>query len=153
MEENIMKKILVIILLAGYCIAGTASKPASWVASKDGKIDIKRMAIGISRARLVTTEGKKMLLPVDQITAYSIDGKVFEKMPLYKDGKQTGKTAFMELIKTRNGLGIYQYVSTAPASYDIYKAFVFKGDQLELELDAKSLPNACNFFAVKGVLK
>lgn len=148
-----MKKILVLILLAGYCIAGTASKPASWVASKDGKIDVKRMAIGISRARIVTTDGKKMFLPIEQISAYSINGKVFERMPLYKDGKQTGKTAFMELIKTRNGLGIYQYVATTTASYDLYRAFVFKGDQLELELDAKSLPNACNFFAVRGEIK
>jgi hypothetical protein len=153
MEENIMKKILVLVLLAGYCIAGIASKPASWVSTNNGKIDAKKMAVGIKRARIVTTDGKTMLLPLDQINAYSIDGRVFENMPLYKDGKPTGKTAFMELIKSRNGLAIYQYVSSAPIDYDIYEAFVYKGAQLQLELDEKTLPNACNFFAVKGEVK
>jgi hypothetical protein len=153
MEVKIMKKILVLFLLAGYCIAGIASKPASWVTTKDGRIDTKKLAIGISRARIITTEGKKVLLPLDQINAYALNGKVYQKMPLYKDGKPTGKTAFMELIKTRSGLGIYQYVAIAPSNYDVYKAYVYKGDKLQLELDAKSLPNACNFFAVKGVVK
>jgi hypothetical protein len=148
-----MKKILVFVLLAGYCIAGIASKPASWVTTQNGRMDIKRLAIGISRARIVTTEGKKIFIPLDQIDAYTMNGKVYQKMPLYKDGKATGKTAFMELIKTRSGLGIYQYVSQTPANADVYKAFVYKGDKLQLDLDDKTLPNACNFFAVKGIVK
>jgi hypothetical protein len=153
MEEFAMKKIFVIVLLAGYCLTGIASKPAAWVNSKTGKIDIKKIALSGTKARIVLNDGKKMILPIDQVLAYSVDGKIFEHMPLYKNGKATGKTAFMELIKTRSGLGIYQYSYWDMSSDPVYKAFVYKGDQMELELDQKTLPNVCKFFAVKGVIK
>ncbi len=94
-----MKKLFILLLAAGYCLAGIAAEPAgSWIMSKSGKMNMKSISFGISNARIVLESGKVLKLPIEQISSYSVEGKIFDKMPLYKFGKPTGETAFMELI-------------------------------------------------------
>ena len=68
----------------------------------------------------------------------------------YKNGKPTGHKQFMELIKVNGGLSLYKTTTfnadlgTAVDQYNVYK-----GEDLYLALDNKSIPNVFNFFNVK----
>jgi hypothetical protein len=153
-----MKKLFVLFLILGYCLNGIAIKPTGgWVVSNASRMDIKRVHFGVAKARIVLADGEKKSVPIDQLSSYSIDGKVFDKLPLYKNGKPTGHTVFMELVKTRGDYSLYKYTyidnDLIPQYENVKKAFVFNGDKLQLEVDEKTLPDVCNFFGLKGAIE
>jgi len=146
-----MKKLFAFILAAAYCIAGIAHEPyVIRVDSKSGKLDCKRVNIGITNARIVLDNGEKIILPVDEINSYSLNDKMFTKLPLHKNGQPTGKMAFMELVKTRGDLSFYRYgrydTESMHPSELVYDYFVFSGNKLHLELNNATLPSVCKFF-------
>jgi hypothetical protein len=99
-------------------------------------------------------DGKKMVLPLDQINSYSLDGKVFNKLNLYKDGKPTNRMVFMELLKTRDGSSLYKYYRTNIESpYDCY--YIYRGDQfcfaLDESMEPKKIKNLFRYFGIQAV--
>jgi hypothetical protein len=79
---------------------------------------------------------------------------VFDRKMVYKNGKPTGHTQFMELMKERDGLSLYkatEFNEDLGAGVDKYT--VYKGEDLYLALDQRSLPNVFLFFHVKWTTK
>lgn len=153
-----MKKIAFFISAAMFLsYAAIASSPATWIASKDGRIPAEKVKVGLNKAKIVLENGEKTMLPVDDLNAYSINGKVFEKKTYYKDGKATDKEEFMELISYSNGLKLlkhveYDYDAIIPGS-PIYKFYVYRNNELHLALTPKSMPTVMDFFGVSWSYK
>jgi hypothetical protein len=150
-----MKKLFVFLMVAGYCLSGRAGEPAkSSVITDAGKMDAKRVEVGTTKARIVLVTGEKKSIPIDQLSSYIINGTVFNKVPLYKNGKSTGRSVFMELVKTRDGFNLYKYeywdIESAKPYEKIKTAYLFNGDKFQMQLDEKTLADVCNFFGLKG---
>jgi hypothetical protein len=97
-----MKKLMVLLVTAGYCLASMAKEPiGSWILSNSGKMDVKKINMGAFKARIVLENGKKLTIPVDQLDTYSVNGKIFNKMPLYKFGKPSGEWVSWNSLVTR----------------------------------------------------
>jgi hypothetical protein len=104
-----MKKGVIFFTAILLCVSGMARDLGTyWVVSGVGRIDCKRINLGINKARVVLTNGQKAAIHYNDISSYSADGKVFVKLRLYEDNKATNKLAFMEQIKTWNNLGLYK---------------------------------------------
>jgi len=157
MEDLVMKKLFILLLVVGYCFASISSEPAgSWILSNAGKMNMKKISIGVSKARIVLENGSKLTIPIDQISSYSLNGKVFNKLPLYKDGKSTGQMVFMELIKSSGETSLYKYGMTddfVSPNLQVrnYNYFLYNGDKLQQELDQKSLPDIFKSFGITCV--
>ncbi len=157
MEDVVMKRLFFLLLAVGYCLASISAEPAgSWILSNTGKLNMKKISFGVSNARIVLENGKKLTIPVEQISSYSINGKVFNKLPLYKEGKSTGQMAFMELVKTKGELSLYKYGMTDDfVSPDLqvrtYNYLLYNGDKLQQELDQKSMPDIFKSFGITCV--
>jgi hypothetical protein len=133
--EDVMKKALFLLLTLGFCFAGIANPPVdSWIISKEGKMNCKQTA---------------------QINSYSLDGKLFNKLNLYIDGKVTNRMVFMELVKTRGGSSLYKYYR-----FDVdqphYCYYIYNGNQfcyaLDGSMDSKKLKNLFRYFGLRAVL-
>jgi hypothetical protein len=152
MEGLIMKKLLVLFVAIGYCLAGIAHEPVdSWVISKEGRMDCKRILVGSFKARIMLQNGEKLILPIDQINSYSLDGRVFNKVEHYRDGNFTNKKVFMELLGTRDGFCLYKHNNcNLESPHDSY--YVYKGDQycfaLDQSLSPKRIKNVINYFSL-----
>jgi hypothetical protein len=143
-----MKKIFTLVLATCYCFMGFADDPAgSWVISNEGKIEGKKINIRDTKTTLLLENGKKINIPNDQIKSYSINGRVFKKLPLYLDGKITNQFVFMELVKDQNDMTLYRYNTS---NYNPYLKMVsyllYKGDQLVFQYDERSHHCALNKF-------
>ncbi|MFO7371285.1 MAG: hypothetical protein R6X09_13560 [Bacteroidales bacterium] len=149
-----MKKIAFFISAAMFLsYAAIASSPESWVVSEDGRIPAEKVKIGFNKAKIVLENGEKTILPFDNLHAYSLNGKVFEKKPYYKDGEATGEEVFMQLISYSNGLKLfkhveYDYEAIIPG-IPVNKFYVYRNNELHLALDQKSLPTVMDFFSVR----
>ena len=134
------KKLFFLLSLAGYCLISIAGTPdSSWIVSNEGKFIVSKMSIRDTKARLVLENGKKMIIAIDQIKVYSLDGKVFKKLPLYIDGKCTNQMVFMELVKAKGELMLYKHSSWSyNPNKKITNFLLYNGDQLLMEYDEKS---------------
>jgi hypothetical protein len=154
-----MKKSIVLFSIILFCLSGIAKDlSASWVLTTEGKMNCKKINIGYNKARVVLENGQKKTIPVDLINSYTLNGKVFNKLPLYQVGKQTNKMVFMELIKTKSDLSLYkyEYFNYGRSAYDfkdlnakLFSYFLYdNGRKLLMELDEKSLLNVCKLFGL-----
>jgi hypothetical protein len=148
-----MKKLVVLVSATVFCLSAMALPSEKSNAAGGERLNCKKVSIGTKKARMTLTNGDKMVMPIDQLEAYQLDGAFFEKKELFFNGKPTGKVAFMELLKTRGDLSLYRNVvwDAGIAGADKRRAdyYVYRGDELYLTANAKALPNALNFFGVK----
>ena len=155
MEDLVMKKALLFVLTIGFCLAGIANPPAdAWVISKEGKLNCKQIHVGPYKARVQLHDGSKVVLPVDQINSYSQDGKLYNKLTLYIDGKPTNRMVFMELLKSRGGSSLYKCfrIDTETPHYCYY---IYKGNQfcyaLDDSMDAKKIKDLFRYYGFKAI--
>jgi hypothetical protein len=82
-----------------------------------------------------------------------MNGNIYEKMMVYSKGKPTGEMAFMQLIASRDGYKLYRNVEydydAAQPFAPIDKFYVFKGKDLHLALDEKTIPPVFNFYGLE----
>lgn len=127
-----MKKLFILVLAVAYSIISMAQGlTGSWVQTSEGKLDCKKISVNSQIAKLVLENGEKKAIPIVQITSYSDNGKVFNKMPYYDRGTPV-RMVFMELLKSReDGLSLYKYKNQ---NGDIDE-FIYKGDVLHMYVD------------------
>jgi hypothetical protein len=150
-----MKKLAILISGALFSLAGIAAEPSdTWVISGKDRISCEKVNLGIAKARLTLDNGEKMTMPLNQIDSYAENGMVFHRKLIYKNGKPTGDTKLMQLMKFKDGLSLYKTIifdedlGSAVNQYTVYK-----GEDLYLALDNKSIPSVFNFFNVKWAYK
>jgi len=80
----------------------------SWYSCDKDIFYCKTFEIGTFRARIVFEDGTRKYIPKNSVTSYSINGKIFEKIYLIKNGKLSKKYHFMELISSYGHLRIYR---------------------------------------------
>lgn len=148
-----MKKLFVISILVLATIASFSSDiPETWI-NTGTRLDCREINLGYKTAKAVLTNGEKISIPVSSIKSYSVNGRQFVKMPLFKNNKNSGESKFMELLKTRDELGLYRLeISQVTADWTnktvvsapdgkLYFYYLYKDDKLYMELDNRSLPN------------
>ncbi len=150
MEDLIMKKLIVLFSVVLFCLSGISRDlGASWIVTGEGKIDCKKITLGYSKARVVLENGDKKAISLSAISSYSLNGKVFTRLPLYENGKPTGQSAFMELIKDCYGFSLYKYeYSNTNLNGKISSFFLYDGNRLHLALDEKSMSNIFDHFKI-----
>jgi hypothetical protein len=146
-----MKKLFALVSVAMFTVAGFAANPkTSWVTSENRIMSIKKIRFGSENAFVVLSNGEKMTIPKANLDIYAINGKVYEKKSLYKDGKPTGETAYMELIRFRSGHTLYKnfeysHESQFPSQL-VERYYVYRSENMHLALDEKSIPSVFSFF-------
>jgi hypothetical protein len=149
-----MKKLLFISIFVLAAMASFGRDiPETWINTGANRLDCQEINLGYKTARVVLTNGEKISVPVSSIQSYSVNGRQFVKMPLFKNNKASGDSKFMELLKTRGELSLYR-LEISQMTADItnkevvtdpngkfYFYYLYKDDKLYLEMDNKSLPN------------
>lgn len=148
-----MKKLIAMFSVAMIALAGFASSPAAWIASEEGRMQVEKIRIGVNTARITLENGEKIVMPLDKLESYSLHGKIYEKRMVYDNGKPTGEMAYMQLISSRNGFKLFrnaEFDYDAPQPFTaVDKFYVFKGDDLYLALDEKSIPSVFSFYGLE----
>jgi hypothetical protein len=149
-----MKKSIVVLCAVLLSLAGFSAIPGvKLVVTNEGTVKCQKISLGVKNAHIILENGEKSIIPVEHINSYIAEGKQFDNLELYKDGKSANKMVFMELVKSRGDLSLYKYEAHDYDSYtpsDTYSTFyVYRGGKLYLEITDKSLPNVFQFFDVK----
>lgn len=154
-----MKKAMFTLLLMLVCMAGIAKELDYYVIVTGEKLYCTKIRLGAVNTTAVLENGEKVTLRTADIHSYRLNGKIFDKMPLYENNKFTNKNVFMQFVTTRAGLKLYKYsvseegvdklsgIYLKSTSVDHY--VVFKGDQFYVSITDKNYPTMFEFFGVK----
>lgn len=124
-----MKKLFLMFLTAGLILTLTANGQSDpWIKTDNGQVSCQKISIQAKNAKIVLENGEKATVPTSSIHSYFVDGKLYNKMPLYNKGVKSNDV-FMELLNTRDDMTLYKYRDLGTVRY-----FVFKGEDIYQEL-------------------
>ena len=138
--------ILIIIGILGLSSIIEAQVP-DYIITRDEVKYFKKVREGLSSNIIGITEVGREKISADQVLAYSRDGRIFERMPVIEDNRETGRYAFMELLTHRNGLKVYKHI-TMPYTNDPeeeYLVYTVDGKYV-VRFDSKNSPTLNQFF-------
>jgi hypothetical protein len=157
-----MKTLLSIIVAFWMIISVNAGADLGYLITNTDTIICKNIKSGLKNMNIVTTDGVKQKVDKQEVKTYYLDGKKFDRMPVYREGKPTGEIKFMELLCQRNGLKLYKNtfyccgkwnssLQQTGCAGDKNVLLVYKGDQLYLQMDKNNAENLAGFFHLEGL--
>lgn len=142
-----MKKLAFILLAALISTTAFSVEPEeSWVESDEGQTLCEKLVVHKDYLSIDCTDGKKKEIPLNKVTSYSKNGKVFIKQSIYTETYQPGvekSEVFMRLIASKDGMDLLKYTGSKGT-----REFVFNGNQLIQELNSTNLKDFHEFFGI-----
>lgn len=152
-----MKKFILFSIICLFAIAGFSRNLTGdyYMDSTNEKLYCKKISLGKEVTVVILENGQEVTVPTSEIKMYSVDGKIYEKLPVYINNQNTNTSEFMEFMATRAGLKLYKYTMLEKksdkkpnAKRKVEKYYVFKGDQFWMEVTEKTKANQSDFFGV-----
>ncbi len=131
-------------------------KPDGYVVTDVDTIACKSLSFGYDGANITLANGEKTLVNKENVKAYSLNGKKFENLPVYVDGKPNGNNSFLELVAERNGLKLFKYSYYDTNGWDATKSVedmkkvtvltIFKDNKYYVQVDQKNAKTILPYF-------
>ncbi|HNX79632.1 MAG TPA: hypothetical protein PKJ24_07105 [Prolixibacteraceae bacterium] len=138
-----MKNLFLILLGAGlFLTLQVNAKSAPWLQTAEGQLSCVKLTVDNSDFKVVTADGQEKSLPVTSVMSYSVNNKLYVKLPLYI--LEVKGEVFMEFVRTRDDLKLFKYEVNGADRY-----FVYKGDKLYVPLNDSNKSAFEKFFFVR----
>jgi hypothetical protein len=152
---------LVSVVIAAFFMV-SAYADFGYVITANETIMCSNMKMGIKNARVTLLNGEKTKIDKDQILSFQYNGSQFDRMPVYENGQNTGKTRMMQLLCQRNGLRLYKCCAIIPSGWDnatntfestrkVTMLHVYKDGKYYLQLDKNNAKTLAEFFHLKNL--
>ncbi len=143
-----MKKlsVLFIIGIISLTSAVKAGAPDYIVTGEDVKY-YEKVRYGITAKLVGVDESGRDRYEAGEVVAFRKDGRIYERMPVIKDNKETGKYAFMEVVAYRCGMKVYRH--SVPSGFNMHmndEYLVFKGKNYVVRFDDRNTETLNEFF-------
>lgn len=146
-EGLIMKALFVMLFVSLIGLASVASPEGDYLITKDGKMIVSKVRIGIFNLRVKLDNGSDLKVKYHDVISYKKDGEVFEKKPLFLDNKNTGETVFMQLVSRKNDYRLYKFNDNMSGVKTHIRYYVFRDDNtFWLEVCCKNDETINKFF-------
>jgi hypothetical protein len=156
-----MKKLTLILTIILFSLTGFAKNWTGnyYMVSTGETMSCKKITLGRDFTKATLENGTKVTIPTAEIKLYRLNGKIFEKLPVFVNNKATGRQQFMEFVTTRGGLNLYRYskyeegIDKSTGAYlgvskvDYY--CVFRGDQYWVAVTDRNYQTLFDFFRIK----
>ena len=143
-----MKKLAFILLTALISSTAFCGEPdESWVKTDEGQIQCEKLVVHKGYLAVTCTDGKQEKIPIDEVTSYAKNGKVYIKHSIFTDTYQKGakkSEVFMKLVASKDGMDLLTYSGYGSG----VREFVFSGEQLIQELNKENRKEFYEFFGI-----
>ena len=96
------------LLIASSLVKANGRSENDYIVTENDTIKCSSFSFGVSEANITLANGEKTTVDKNNVKAFSVNGRVFEILPIYVEGKPTGNNAFLELLAEKNGLKLYR---------------------------------------------
>jgi hypothetical protein len=155
-----MKTLAFIISICLLSLTGySKDKPYNYYWSSNHQLSFfKKIRLNNGSIKVRLENGKKVEVPVTDVTTYRYHGKTYEKLPVFVDNKYDHKCAFMQFVSTRGGLRLFKYTTwenpqgNDGSNLDVVKVdhyTVYNGNQFWVSVDQRNYKTIMDFFGVR----
>jgi len=147
-----MKKVMLLVLsiMMLYGLNAVAGESISYVKT-DGNIYFgQKVKVGISKTRIIASDGTVVKIPNHKVEAYMQDSHLFELMPVSYNSAASVKMDLLEKITLKDGLALYRSatINDDLSGFDYY---VYKDGKLYLKCSKLSTESVLQFFGINKV--
>jgi hypothetical protein len=155
-------KAIIIYVFLSLIIGLNARADLGYLITENDTFICKEIKSGLSNMRVTLVDGEKQKIDKENVKTFYVDGKKYDKMPVYLNGKPTGNFKFMELLSQRNGLKLYKFTFFCCGSWDLAQQkiegakektvlLVYKDDKFYLHMDKQNAKTLSEFFHLDGL--
>ena len=142
-----MKKLALVLLAALISTTAFCGEPGeSWVKTDNGQTPCEKVAVRKGYLTMICADGKQENIPLDEVTSYSKNGKVYIKQSIYTGMYHKGdkkSEVFMKLVVSKDGMDLLKYSGS-----NGLREFVFNGNQVIQELSKTNRKEFYEFFGI-----
>jgi hypothetical protein len=152
-----MRKIdilLSLVMLIGIMANASGKSNKSYVVTDKDTMACKDLTFSATTANVTLADGQQTQINKENVLAFSVNGKKYENMPVYIDGKATGNKSFLEFLSERNGLKLYKYTYLVDAGWStgemkkVTVLTVFKDNAYYVQVDKKNANTLLGYFDI-----
>lgn len=82
-----------------------------------------------------------------EVVSYKKDGRIYERMPVVRNNKETGSYAFMELLTYKNGMKVYRHtINSGVNTRDEFQYLVYRDGNYVVTFDNQNAETLKTFF-------
>jgi hypothetical protein len=146
-------------LLISTSVTAKSTETNYFISTAGQLTHFKHITFKHNEIKVVLENGEKLIIPSAQIKTIRAKGKIYDKLPVYKNNEPTTKEVFMELVTTKDGLKLYRYSSDINSdrrtmgfnvndNYEMENYVVYKDGQFKTEVNDSNYEAIFTFFDV-----
>ena len=143
-----MKRLAFVLLAALISSSAFCGEPEeSWVKTDDGQTPCEKVVVHKGYLTMTCTDGKQERIPLNEVSSYLKNGKVFIKQAIYTGKYHKGdkkNEVFMKLVSSKDGMDLLTYNDSGNG----VREFVFSGKQLIQEINKTNRKEFYEFFGI-----
>ena len=154
-----MKKLIVLLFLVSAALYSQAGDKPDYVTVGDQTYFSEDVKIGPASVKIGMDNGLTLKAPMKDVSAYFVDGRYYQRLPLVCRNGETKCTALLELVSFRNGLQLFKYLPGhknnnlgccfLDAKNDEAMYFIYREGKLHLRINEENAETVFNFFRVE----
>jgi hypothetical protein len=143
-----MKKLTFLFILGIFTLSTVVNAGTpDYIQTRDDVKFYSKVRTGLLSVLIGVDDSGRTRYDIDEVVAYRKNGRVYEKMPVISDNKETGRYAFMELVSYRNGLKVFKHEITSGLVYPAEAEYlVFRNGSYVVHFDHKNVLSLNEFF-------
>ena len=142
-----MKKLSILVIIGIVCLTSMvkAGVPDYVICGEDVRY-FEKVRYGLNTSLVGIAESGRVRYLAEDVISFRMNGRVYERMPVIRNNKETGRYSYMELVAFRNGLKVFRESSDGSPVRPSYDYIVYQDGKYVVRFDEKNSENLSKFF-------
>jgi hypothetical protein len=144
-----MKKVMFLVLsmMVLYGLNAVAGESIGYVKTEGNIYFGQKVKIGISKTRIIASDGTVVKIPNHKVEAYMQDSHLFELMPVSYNSDASVKMDLLEKVTLKDGLALYRSTATKAGDAE-FVYYVYQEGKLYLKCNELNTETVLQYFGI-----
>ena len=142
-----MKKLSILVIIGIVCLTSMVKAGVpDYVICGEGVRYFEKVRYGLNTSLVGIEESARVRYHAEDVISFRRNGRIYERMPVIRNNKETGRYSYMELVAYRNGMKVFRESSYGSLGRPSYDYIVYKDGKYVVRFDEKNSENLSEFF-------
>ena len=142
-----MKKLSILVIIGIVCLTSMVKAGVpDYVICGEGVRYFQKVRYGLNASFVGIEESGRVRYQIEDVISFRRNGRVYERMPVIRNHRETGRYSYMELVAYRNGMKVYRESSYGSFGQPSYDYIVYRDGKYVVRFDEKNIENLNKFF-------
>jgi len=142
-----MKKLSILVIIGIVCLTSMvkAGVPDYVICGEDVRY-FEKVRYGLNSNLVGISEEGRVHYQAEDVISFSRNGRIYERMPVIRNNKETGRYSYMELVAYRNGMKVFRESPDGNPGRPTNDYIVYQDGKYVVRFDEKNSETLSKFF-------